>query len=243
MKKRFMTGVVAAVTALAMSVSALAAGSIVGAIDMPKASTDKGTISLESVAPGTYDDDLQKVVDKMNDAKLSASVKEAFDGNFPSLLDYYTEKGLEVKGYDISGYKFLSPVMNLGVTGVQASAGNLVKVTFVANNMTDGMIVDVLYYCAEHGWEVVKGVRVSGNQVTAYFHSVSSGTPVSLIYKMAAANGGNDNNGNTTTGTSKGNGTAVSPKTGQNSMIPVAGMAVVLLGIGAFAVVRSRKEI
>jgi len=26
-------------------------------------------------------------------------------------------------------------------------------------------------------------------------------------------------------------------------MIPVAGMAVVLLGIGAFAVVRSRKEI
>lgn len=47
----------------------------------------------------------------------------------------------------------------------------------------------------------------------------------------------------TTTDTSKGNGTAVSPKTGQNSMIPVAGMAVVLLGIGAFAVVRSRKEI
>lgn len=106
-----------------------------------------------------------------------------------------------------------------------------------------GMIVDILYYCAEHGWEVVKGVRVSGNQVAAYFHSVSAGTPVSLIYKLAAANGGNDNNGNTTTGTSKGNGTAVSPKTGQNSMIPVAGMAVVLLGIGAFAVVRSRKEI
>ena len=45
MKKRFMTGVVAAVTALAMSVSALAAGSIVGTIDMPNASTDKGTIA------------------------------------------------------------------------------------------------------------------------------------------------------------------------------------------------------
>lgn len=104
-------------------------------------------------------------------------------------------------------------------------------------------VIAILYYCAEHGWEVVKGVRVSGNQVAAYFHSVSAGTPVSLIYKLAAANGGNDNNGNTTTGTSKGNGTAVSPKTGQNSMIPVAGMAVVLLGIGAFAVVRSRKEI
>ena len=128
MKKRFMTGVVAAVTALAMSVSALAAGSIVGTIDMPNASTDKGTISLEPVAPGTYDDDLQKVVDEMNDAKSSASVKAAFDGNLPSSLAYYTEKGLEVKGYDISGYKFLSPVMNLGVTGVQASAGNLVKV-------------------------------------------------------------------------------------------------------------------
>ena len=242
MKKRFMTGVVAAVTALAMSVSALAAGSIVGSIDMPNASTDKGTISLEPVGSGTYDDALQKVVDKMNDAKASASVKEAFDGNLPSSLDYYAESGLEVKGYDISGYKFLSPLMNLGVTGVQASTGNLVKVTFVANNMTDGMIVDILYYCAEHGWEVLKGVRVSGNQVAAYFHSVSAGAPVSLIYKLAAANGGNENNGNTTTGTSKGNGTAVSPKTGQNSMIPVAGMAVVLLGIGAFAVVRSRKE-
>ena len=46
MKKRFMTGVVAAVTALAMSVSALAAGSIVGTIDMPNASTDKGTCLL-----------------------------------------------------------------------------------------------------------------------------------------------------------------------------------------------------
>ena len=155
MKKRFMTGVVAAVTALAMSVSALAAGSIVGTIDMPNASTDKGTISLEPVAPGTYDDDLQKVVDEMNDAKSSASVKAAFDGNLPSSLAYYTEKGLEVKGYDISGYKFLSPVMNLGVTGVQASAGNLVKVTFVANNMTDGMIVDILYYCAEHGLSLI----------------------------------------------------------------------------------------
>lgn len=114
---------------IGMSVSALAAGSIVGTIDMPNASTDKGTISLEPVAPGAYDDDLQKVVDEINDAKSSASVKAAFDGNLPSSLAYYTEKGLEVKGYDISGYKFLSPVMNLGVTGVQASAGNLVKVT------------------------------------------------------------------------------------------------------------------
>ncbi len=105
MKKRFMTKVVAAVTALAMSVSALAAGSIVGTIDMPNASTDKGTISLEPVAPGTYDDDLQKVVDEINDAKSSASVKAAFDGNLSSSLAYYTEKGLEVKGYDISGYK------------------------------------------------------------------------------------------------------------------------------------------
>ena len=54
MKKRFMTGVVAAVTALAMSVSALAAGSIVGTIDMPNASTDKGTISLEPVMMMTF---------------------------------------------------------------------------------------------------------------------------------------------------------------------------------------------
>ena len=46
MKKRFMTGVVAAVTALAMSISALAAGSIVGSIDMPNASVDRGSVTL-----------------------------------------------------------------------------------------------------------------------------------------------------------------------------------------------------
>ena len=92
MKKRFMTGVVAAVTALAMSVSALAAGSIVGTIDMPNASTDKGTISLEPVAPGAYDDDLQKVVDEINDAKSSASVKAAFDGNLPHFTRRSSER-------------------------------------------------------------------------------------------------------------------------------------------------------
>lgn len=233
MKKRFMTGVVAAVAALAMSISAFAAGSIVGSIDMPKASADQGNVTLSPVTSGLYNDDLQKVVDDLNAASAGSTVKDAFGSNFPSSLDYYTEEGLKVKGYDVNAYKFLSPVMNLGVTGVQASSGNLVKITFVANNMTDGMIVDILYYCPEHGWEVLRGVKVSGNQIMAYFHSVSEGSPVALIYKMGTVNGGSTENGSTT---------AVSPKTGQNSMIPVAGMAVVLLGIGAFAVVRSRKE-
>lgn len=234
MKKRFMTGVVAAVTALAMSISVLAAGSIVGSIDMPNASADRGSVTLSPVTPGTYADDLQKVVDDLNAADADTTVTGAFGNSLPSSFDYYTQEGLKIKGYSLDGYKFLSPVMDLKVTGTQVSSGNLVKITFVANNMTDGMIVDILYYCPEHGWEVLKGVKVSGNQIMAYFHSVSEGSPVALIYKMGTVNGGSTGNGSTT---------AVSPKTGQNSMIPVAGMAVVLLGIGAFAVVRSRKEI
>lgn len=32
-----------------------------------------------------------------------------------------------------------------------------VRVTFVANNMTDNIQVDILYYCPEHGWEVLQG--------------------------------------------------------------------------------------
>lgn len=233
MKKRFMAGVVAAVTALAMSISVLAAGSIVGSIDMPNASVDRGSVTLSPVAPGIYADDLQKVVDDLNAADADTTVTGAFGNSLPSSFDYYTQEGLKIKGYSLDGYKFLSPVMDLKVTGTQASLDNLMKITFVANNMTDGMVVDILYYCSEHGWEVLKGVRVSGNQIMAYFHSVSEGSPVALIYKRGTVSGENNDKGSTS---------AVSPKTGQSSMVPVAGAALVFLGIGAFAVLRSKKE-
>ena len=101
--------------------------------------------------------------------------------------------------------------MDLTFDGVTPSADNPVRVTFVANNMTDNIQVDILYYCPEHGWEVLQGEKVSDNQVAAYFHAGSS--VVALIYRDKTA----------LTGTSQ-----TSPQTGARSALPITSLAIFL---------------
>ncbi len=75
--------------------------------------------------------------------------------------------------------------MDITFDSVTPTADDPVRVTFVANNMTDNIQVDILYYCPEHGWEVLQGEKISDNQVAAYFHAGSS--VMALIYREKGA--------------------------------------------------------
>lgn len=142
----------------------------------------------------------------------------------PSSVNLYDKNGVLKKNIDLGVYKFLSPVMDLTFDGVTPSADNPVRVTFVANNMTDNIQVDILYYCPEHGWEVLQGEKVSDNQVAAYFHAGSS--VVALIYRDKTA----------LTGTNQ-----TSPQTGARSALPITSLAIFFAGFGIFALYKSKK--
>lgn len=226
MTKRLFAGIAAVVLSLSMTLNVMAAGSIVGAIDMPKVSSSSGTVTLSAVTANLYNSWLQGVVDRLNDAPRNETVAEAFGGDL-SDINLYDAEGLEIEHVDMNQYKFLSPIMNLQISGVEPTQENPVKVTFVANNMTDSIEVDVLHYCPEHGWEVLKGEEISANEIAVDFHSYASA--VALIYKE------------------KGSGTVVtdvkSPQTGEKSAWPLAVGCGLFLGVGVFAVKKSRKEI
>ena len=78
MKKGLFKGIIAAVAALSMTVNVMAAGSIVGAIDMPKVSSSAGSVTLSKVEANTYEPELQAVVDKLNAAPRNTTVADAF---------------------------------------------------------------------------------------------------------------------------------------------------------------------
>ena len=149
MKKKFFSVIVAIIAMLALSLNVFAANSIVGSIDMPQASSDKGSVTLGKVPSGKYSRDLQNVIDRLNNAARNSSVKNAFGDKLPSSVNLYDKNGVLKKNIDLGVYKFLSPVMDLTFDGVTPSADNPVRVTFVANNMTDNIQVDILYYCPE----------------------------------------------------------------------------------------------
>ncbi len=93
-------------------------------------------------------------------------------------------------------------------------------------NMTPTMEVYVLYYCAEHGWELLKTERTSDNQVKASFHSGTSLAALVYIDKGAAAD----------------NAEGTAPKTGDTGK--AAGMsvaAVALAAAGVYALKKSKK--
>ena len=225
MKKKFFSVMTAIIAVLALSLNVFAAGSIVGSIDMPKASADRGSVRLSPVTPGMYDDALQSIVDRLNNAGRNTTVKDAFGDKLPSPVNLYGKNGITNKNIDLGLYKFLSPVMDLQFDGVTPTEDNPVRVTFVANNMTDNIQVDVLYYCPIHGWEVLQGERVSDNEVAAYFHAGSS--VVALIYRDK--------------GSAVGTSATVSPQTGARATWPLAGCAAFFIGFGIFAIYKSKK--
>lgn len=204
--KKLVTGVLAAVSAAAMGVSVMAAGSITGSVDTNNVTaqtapqntetTEKnelvGDIEVELETVGAsltkdvknlYEEAVQKIVDALNSAGAETTVKDAFiqilgEDNLPKITLHKLD-GSQEEDIDLSEYKFISPVMDLKLEE-EPTEENPIDVTFTANNMTDNIQVDVLHFCEEHNWELLEGEKVSDNQVKASFHSAS---PIALIYK------------------------------------------------------------
>lgn len=204
--KKIATGVLAAVSAAAISVSVMAAGSITGSVDTNNVTaqtapqnteiTEKnelvGDIEVELETVGAsltkdvknlYEEAVQKVVDALNSADAETTVKNAFiqilgEDNLPKITLHKLD-GSQEEDIDLEEYKFISPVMDLKLEE-EPTEENPIEVTFTANNMTDTIQVDVLHFCEEHNWEVLEGEKVSDNQVKASFHSAS---PIALIYR------------------------------------------------------------
>lgn len=191
---------------------------------MPNASSDRGKVTLSAVDLSKYSEELQRIIDRLNNARRSTTVKDAFGDALPSPINLYGQNSIIKRGIDLGLYKFLSPVMDVTFDSVTPTADDPVRVTFVANNMTDNIQVDILYYCPEHGWEVLQGERISDNQVAAYFHAGSS--VMALIYREKGA----------TVGTSQ-----VSPQTGAHSTWPIAVSAIFFVSFGIFALYKSKK--
>ena len=72
-------GIAAAAVVMSMSMNAVAAGSIVGSIDMTKVESDKGKVELKAVEPEMFEEELQEIVEGLNKAPAEGTLKEAFE--------------------------------------------------------------------------------------------------------------------------------------------------------------------
>lgn len=223
MKKRFIKLLTAAVLMMSMSMSVMAAGSIVGSIDMPKTSaTDSNGNPVNVVvtdAKSDYDGNVQLAVNTMNAAKRDTTVGAALTGLNLNQIDRYDSSQVVEERVNLGAYKFLSPVFDISFTGTTPSASNPIKVIFTVH-MTDNIIVDVLHYCDTHGWEVLTGTKLDNERLEVEFHSAS---PIALIYKEKSS-------GTLTT----------SPQTGDTAVLPMMAAAVVLGVAGVSALKKSR---
>lgn len=227
--KKWFGMVLSCIMVLAMGIQALAAPSIVGSIDKGQVTSSEGSVTWDEYNAGNYSSEMQALVNQLNNAGVRVSVKTAFGGavDLSSVKVFNTSSVYIREGSELlSNMYFLSPMLELTFTDTEPTEVNPVRVTFTANNMTPGMKVYVLYYCPEHGWELLETERTSDNQVTAAFHSGTS--LAALVYidegiLLDIING-------------------ISPKTGEsNTTLILAVAALLLFAFGVFALRKSRK--
>lgn len=226
--KKLMTLILSCVMVLLVGMQAFAAPSIVGSIDPGQISSDQGTVTWGPVNPANYPQDIVDLVNQVNQSGPNVTVKDSF-GTLVDLsqIKLFDENSVFLQNAgDLPGKMYyLSPMLELVFDDVTPSADNPVKVKFTVNNLTDGMDVYALYYCPEHGWELIKAEVTDDNQVTVAFHNGTSIVALVYIDNGVVV----DPNG-------------TSPKTGENNMSAVqlfAAAAFAVLGI--FAYRKSRR--
>ena len=87
MKKTFLKAFTAVIAVLALSLNVFAAGSIVGSIDMPNASSDRGKVTLSAVDLSKYSEKLQRIINRLNNARRGTTVKDAFGDDLPDSIN------------------------------------------------------------------------------------------------------------------------------------------------------------
>lgn len=122
MKKTFLKAFTTVIAVLALSLNVFAAGSIVGSIDMPNASSDRGKVTLSAVDLSKYSEKLQRIINRLNNARRGTTVKDAFGDDLPDSINLYDKSNVLKKNIDPSTYKFLSPVMDITFDSVTPTA-------------------------------------------------------------------------------------------------------------------------
>ena len=149
-------------------------------------STETVGDKLENVEADTFEKDLQREVDILNDCDAETTLQVAFEGVYGAdkvpVINVYDKDVNIVEEAILKDYKFLSRVMNLTIDA-EPTEEEPVEVTFTVNNLTDKIEPFILHHCEEHGWEILKTEAVEGadNQITASFHS--AGGPVAVVYR------------------------------------------------------------
>lgn len=78
MKKTFLKAFTAVIAVLALSLNVFAAGSIVGSIDMPNASSDRGKVTLSAVDLSKYSEELQQIIGSSEQCQTRYYCKRCF---------------------------------------------------------------------------------------------------------------------------------------------------------------------
>lgn len=252
MKKRFFAMLGVVVMILSMGMTVMAVGSIVGSIDTENTSAkdESGNPVAVTVTEGKTnydviysDQKVQLVVNAMNDSTAETSVGAAL-GSVPDVdltqIDRYDAGEVVEERVNVNAYKFLSPVYDVSFD-VAPTAANPIKVQFVVSAMADNMTVDVLHYCAEHGWEVLAGKKLSPTLLEVEFHSAS---PVALIYKLkpSTVGSGSESTEAGSSGSAGTNAVVTSPKTGDVAVMPMLMLSAALGAAGVFAWKKSKKN-
>lgn len=228
--KKLMSAVLAAVMLLAFGMQTFASPSVSGVVDEGQVYSNQGSVTWDKIAAGAVSQEAMNVVNAINNAGTSSSVKTAL-GSLISLtgIKLFDEDSSYVEDADsyLENMFFLSSARMLNFHDGEPSADDPARVTFTANNMTDTMNVYVLYYCPEHGWELLETTRTAGNQVTACFHS---GPGIAVLVYMDEGVLADGSEG-------------VSPKMGDNTAAASMSVAAVLLILfGIYAIKRSRRN-
>ena len=190
--KKLFAAVLSASMIIGSSTAAMAAPSMMNALDTNQVSASEGTVTVTEMSvedlSAQYGEEAGAVAEAIQSATVNSTLSEIFetalgtDGLASHEIKLFTD-GVEGDAVDLESMKVLSPVVDLQLDGVEPTEENPVDVTFTANNATDDIDVYVLHLCDGHGWEILSTEKAADNQVTAPFHSLS---PVALVYADAA---------------------------------------------------------
>lgn len=190
--KKLFAAVLSASMIIGSSAVAMAAPSMMNALDTNQVSASAGTVVVEEKSvedlTAAYGEEVGKVAEAIKSATVNDSLAKVFEealgaDGLANLEIKLFENGVEGAAVDLESMKVLSPVVDLELEGVEPTEEEPVDVTFTVNNATEDIDVYVLHLCDTHNWEILSTEMAADNQVVAPFHSLS---PVALVYADAA---------------------------------------------------------
>lgn len=190
--KKLFAAVLTASMIIGSSAVAMAAPSMMNALDTNQVSASEGTVTVQEKSiedlTAAYGEEAGKVAEAIKSATVNDSLAKVFENalgaeGLASLEIKLFDGGVEGDAVDLESMKVLSPVVDFQLEGAEPTEENPVDVTFTVNNATEDIDVYVLHLCDEHNWEILSTEKTADNQIVAPFHSFS---PVALVYAEKA---------------------------------------------------------